>query len=158
MNIKYQNTQLYSECQLVSALNASYKLGKPIIKIDSKEYEKLVDMTCGRYGSCLGIDIAHRYLKIKPFDIKPDWDNVLKSLLYLEYPVQLSIWTLRTGYHSVCVVDYKHIGGVTYFKAPNLYRETNKQMYISKGRLQEIWSDISNLSPNHGVWLGFVKD
>ena len=42
---KYINKNKYSECQLITALNAYYYLtGKQYCKQDSKEYENLVDL------------------------------------------------------------------------------------------------------------------
>jgi len=150
------------ECQLVSALNASYRLGEPNIRMGSGEYERLVDWTAGRCGACIGIEKVYEYLKIKHYDMKPDWDrHLLEDMLDLGFPVQISVWTQKTGGHSVCVVDYSRnvcSDGITYFKVPNLHRETDKQMYIPKEQLMEIWCDKENLGPNHGMWRVFMTD
>lgn len=152
MNPRYQNKKLYSECQLVSALNASYKLGFPQIKMGCGEYERLVDFTRGRYGSCLSIKPIYEYLKIEYFDIDPVWDNI-ELMLNQGFPVTLSISSSSTGLHSVCVVDSKY----DYFKVPNIPKLTDRNMWIREKYLKEIVLNMPNVAPHGKNYRVFLK-
>jgi len=159
MKPRYQNKQLYAECQLVSALNASYKLGWPFIQMGSNEYERLVDFTGGRHGSCIGVNKVYQYLKIEYFDIKPEWDSI-RLMLNQGSPVQLGVWTKKTGFHSVCIVDVKRDNkqGGYKFRVPNLRYYTDKQMWVHESFLKTVIDVRPNIGPEYGFYRVFLKD
>jgi len=108
----YHNTQLYSECQLVTALNAYYHLTGKVIKQNSKRYESLVDLCGARHGSAISIDKVHKKLGLKiaklmfnPFytDTKKGFHRIKK----IKLPLEISVWHKSVGYHSVLMVDYE---------------------------------------------------
>ena len=101
---KYLNKQLYSECQLVSALNAYYFLTGKTIKQDSQKYENLVDLVGARHGSATCIEKA--YAKLGLITVKKAehlWDLWDRKGLLL--PIEATIWHKKTGFHSVTIVD-----------------------------------------------------
>ena len=153
--IRYQKSQLYFECQLVSALNASYMLGESFIPKGSKEYERLVDFTCGRNGSCIGINKIYPYLRLEHVDIKPEWDNI-KLMVDNGFPVAMSVNTPKTGNHSVCVVDVRLSKGGYIYKVPNISWYTNA-MWIHEKELQEMQICLPNLGPEKGHLRVFMK-
>ena len=130
---KYLNGQKYSECQLITALNAYYYLtGKIYCKQDSQEYEDLVDSCCARIGAAIGIEKVHRKFGLKTIgyshylstDIKNDWFTLKeierrKKGIYpkrfgksesrkgrIELPIEITIWHKRIGYHSAIIIDH----------------------------------------------------
>ena len=153
--VRYQNSQLYSECQLVSVLNASYMLGGSFITKGSNEYERLVDFTCGRNGSCIQIEKVYRYLKLEHVDIKPEWDNI-KLMVDYGFPVSISVNTPITGNHSVCIVGARHCNGGYVFKVPNINWYTNR-MWIHEEELKKIHICRSNLLPHRNYFRMFMR-
>ena len=101
---KYLNKQLYSECQLVSAINAYYFLTGKTIKQNSQEYEDLVDLVRAREGSAICIEKAHKKLGLitikKAEHLWDLWDN--KGLLL---PIEATVWHKKTGFHSVTIIE-----------------------------------------------------
>jgi len=131
----YQNGQLYSECQLVSALNARYKLQGQRIDFESEEYEALVDEAKARHGAAIYIQSIYDQFLIGHFDIKPDMRN-LKACVDWGFPVGVSVWTNKTGSHSVVVVgsnsvtDEDGVEQVSYC-VPNIPMYASQEMMIS---------------------------
>lgn len=102
---KYLNCQKYSECQLVTALNAYYYLtGKVYCFQDSEKYEELVDLCGARYGAATSIEKVHRKLGLV---IKKEFQHKFLFCKNKTLPLEMSVWHKRTGYHSVCIVDYE---------------------------------------------------
>ncbi len=77
---KYLNSQFYSECQLISALNAYYRLtGKQYTPqkgvelrmkglkttVINSDYEELVDVVKARHGAAITIGDAHKLMGLK---------------------------------------------------------------------------------------------
>jgi predicted solute-binding protein len=100
----YINKQLYSECQLITAINAYYYLTGKIIKQESQEYEDLVDLVKARNGSALYIKRVHEKLGLitlkKAGHLWDLWDD--KKLLL---PIGATVWHKKTGFHSVAIVE-----------------------------------------------------
>lgn len=130
---KYLNSQKYSECQLVTALNAYYHLtGKVYCKQDSQEYEDLVDGCCARNGAAIGIEKTHKQLGLRtvgysPFlfpSFKTQWlrkdalarrkKGIFPKKHYytetnrgkIELPIEITVWHKMTGFHSALIVDH----------------------------------------------------
>ena len=104
---KYLNEQLYSECQLVTALNAYIFYGGEPIKIGSPEYERLVDFCGTRYGSAISIENnVYKYLGLNKLEFCPFSCSALKAILNLGIPVELSIHSKHYGFHSVLVISH----------------------------------------------------
>jgi hypothetical protein len=106
---KYLNEQKYSECQLVSAINAAYYLRGRVVLNDSGEYEKLVDMVRARHGSAIGIERAHEYLKIVKDKTYPSWFDFTADLKRggFRFPAEVCVWEKHYGFHSVLVIDHE---------------------------------------------------
>jgi len=115
---KYLNQQKYMECQLVTAINAYYHLTGKSIKIDSEEYEELVDLCKGRFGAAiniyavydkLGIEVDENKMFLSDFIYEFDKKDLGKKIIHRSshpFPIELLVYHKKTGYHSVCVVDY----------------------------------------------------
>jgi hypothetical protein len=101
---KYLNKQLYSECQLVTAINIYYFLTGKVIEQNSNTYEELVDLINARHGSAIDIKKAHEKLGLtvikKTVYLWDIWED--KKLLL---PIEATVWHKRTGFHSVAIVD-----------------------------------------------------
>jgi hypothetical protein len=119
----YINSQKYNECQLVTAINAAICLDEPPVLQNSAEYERLVDITCGRYGACLKIDIAWNYLRLKVSHIEFCWKNVKKYLkdevINRRNPIGFSVYHRKLGRHSVLAIDCKEQKKTRYIKVLN---------------------------------------
>ena len=102
--MEYLMTQKYGECQLVTAINASYYYGGP--RVDNKLYELLVDLVGARHGSAINVKIAYRVLGLLPVKIPPFY-WALRLSLWIGAPVELPIWHKSSGFHSVLAVDAK---------------------------------------------------
>lgn len=102
---KYLNKQLYSECQLVTAINAYYYLTGKTIKQDSQEYEDLVDLVKARSGSAICIEKAYEKLGLITLK-KEEWLWGLWDERKLLLPIGATIWHKKTGFHSVAIVDH----------------------------------------------------
>jgi len=132
---KYLNSQKYSECQIITALNAYYHLtGKVYCQQDSQEYEDLVDSCCARIGAAIGIEKIHRKLGLRTIgyasflstSMKNVWLRMdainrrkagkypkKKSYMYesikgkkIDLPIEMMVWHKKTGFHSTLIVDH----------------------------------------------------
>jgi len=102
---RYINRQKYSECQLISAINAYYFLTRKTVKQDSEEYERLVDTCGGRHGAALrhGMQRVYREFGLKILEEHPTlWEFKQRRL---PLPIEATLWHKRTGFHSVLIVD-----------------------------------------------------
>ncbi len=112
---KYINKNKYSECQLITSLNAYYYLtGKQYCKPDSQKYEDLVDLVCARVGAAIDIEKVNKILGIEII-----WEGI--NLLHfgdnIPLPMEFSAWAKGYGFHSTLIVDYN--------KKCNAFRITN---------------------------------
>ena len=119
---KYLNKQKYSECQVVTAINAYYFLTGKTIKQDSDEYEELVDISYARYGSAICIEKIYKKLGIKIIwsgdsllDFKLEFEKSNNSLSdympkykkgKIPLPLEFNCWHKKTGFHSTLIVDH----------------------------------------------------
>jgi len=109
---RYLNSQKYSECQLVTALNAAVFMGLEGVEPDTTEYERLVDLIYARCGSAIMIEKAHDYLGIKRRHIKKEnynYENI-KGLLEDGHPVEAHINHPKVGNHSCLIIDVCEVG------------------------------------------------
>ena len=126
---KYHNKNKYSECQLITALNAKYYLTGDYIRQDSEEYEELVNLCGARYGSAICIEKVWDKLNIEIKDAyisRLEWEE-WKSINPL-LPLEISVWHKAYGFHSALVVDYGPITDA--FRITNFKRATNLQGWI----------------------------
>lgn len=147
-NIIYQNKQKYSECQLIAALNAAYKLGQPRVRVGGNQYERLVDLVNARTGSATEIEKAYDYLRLSFIDMKETFDSV-KFALDRGMPVNIGVYTKTQGNHSVTIVDRKG----TKVRIPNMAKDTDKNMWIE-------WADVIHLlysKPNNFPLCGYFR-
>jgi hypothetical protein len=139
----YHNSQLYSECQLVSALNAAYHLTGNKVEQGSEKYEHLVDLCKARNGSALDIESAHHELNIitrKTYD---------KSQLYLvfesasvDFPIEINLWHHKVGFHSALIVgSEKRCRAI---RVTNFGVETTTDGWIFWERFQYFIADYPN--------------
>lgn len=94
-----------SDCQLVTAVNASYYLYDIMINQDGPQYKELAKLAGCVHGSCIDIKKAWKKLGIcedqrfsNKFELK---DNLFENCF-----IEASIWHQRYGFHSVSIVDY----------------------------------------------------
>lgn len=131
----YINRQKYSECQIITALNAYYYLtGEVYCKQDSQEYDDLIYLCGARSGSAIGVEKnVHKKLGLKIIGysnfLGTYWTDEWHRLATLEkwkkgehlpkklnlpkkisrkirLPVEINTWHKRTGFHSVLIVDH----------------------------------------------------
>lgn len=124
---KYHSKNLYSECQLVTALNANYYLTGEYINQDSEEYEKLVDLCLSRHGSAICIEKVWDKLNIEVknmYSYMPNYDNEDDPPL----PLEIMVWHKIYGFHSVLAVDYEPI--TESLRIPNFRYVTNLNGWI----------------------------
>lgn len=152
--IKFQNFQLHSECQLVSALNASYFLGRKFIPPSSAEYDMLLKLTCGQHGSCIQIEKAYAYLNIQFVDVKAEWRSI-EFADSLGLPIGISLNTER-GFHNVVIVGVDCDSEGYLLKIPNIKFYT-KDMWIKWTELEPLITDLPNLGPQYGFFRLFHK-
>lgn len=105
---KYHNKNKYSECQMMTALNARYYLTGEYVSQDSDEYEKLVDLCGARHGSAVNIEKVWDKLNI---EIKETYLNSLdweeNGIENPPLPLEIMVWHKAYGFHSVLAVDYE---------------------------------------------------
>jgi hypothetical protein len=153
----YLNKQLYSECQLVTAINAAVFLGESSIERGCPEYERLVDAIGARDGSAVDIGRAHSHLGIKRkplFHIDGiSWEAIEEKLEEC-HPVELSVWHKTVGFHSVLVTNcQKYAVGppeksriMKFCKVMNLPQLT-RDCYITWQRLRPLLKRASFKGP-----------
>ena len=101
--MNYQNTQLYTECQLIAIWNAArfYGMEDLIPKLGTPEYEQACEKFHCKNGSCLGVIKEINRLKLKKVNGKWNLNWIEKNL-----PVELSVFQTREGgAHSILAVD-----------------------------------------------------
>lgn len=101
----YINQQKYSECQVISAINAYYYFTGRTIKQNSPEYEGLVDQASARHGSAIRIKKIHDQLGLIVLKGSMNLFDLGNSRGRLSLPIEATVWHKRTGYHSVLIVD-----------------------------------------------------
>lgn len=118
----YIKKQKYSECQLVTALNAwSYLTGR-MLRQDSKRYEALVDLCGARHGAAISIDKIHRRLGIEPYN------EGVSVHFGCRLPAEMSVWHKAYGYHSVLAVEWEP--RTRSYRIPNFQWATNQDGWI----------------------------
>ena len=157
--IRYQDSQLYSECQLISVLNAAYFLGEKTV--NKEEYDRLIDMVGARYGSAISIERSYKYLRVEFIDIKPDID-MMRNAIGQGYPIGFGVWTQKHGLHSVTAIEVEHDNSRGYYKfrVPNLKPYTDKNMWIHQNDLKELIKvgTKENIGPTTGYFRAFFID
>ena len=140
MRKRYIHKQKYSECQLVSALNALIFFGKEICNIGSKEYEELVDIVCARYGSALRIKRAYKRLGLR-------YRKGLLGLKWIEnnLPVAIDVWYKKLGWHQILIIKVKKNMCYT----ANFKERKNKIMF------DELKEMHNHIHPNFGRCISF---
>ncbi len=102
---KLLDTQRYSECQLVSVINAAIYLGEPPVDPLSEEYERLVDLVGARHGAAINVRGAVSYLRLVIHEIEPITMQSIRGKVLSGDPVSVSIWHRDVGLHSVLLTD-----------------------------------------------------
>lgn len=98
----FQNSQRWSECQLVALWNAARMLGvdESLIPTPRQKRYRHIVADCGcLYGACVdvGPELERLGLKLVPGSWSIEW-------IKTHIPVEMTIFCHR-GYHSVLVVD-----------------------------------------------------
>lgn len=149
---KYINSQRYSDCQLVSAVNCYHYLTGKTVEYKSKQYEKLVDLVGARHGGAISIEKAYKKLGIKVINHYHNDYEFHKSryregkVISIPLPMEISVYHKRYGRHSVAVVDYESRTGC--YRIPNFKYATSLDGWIFKEDLdlyiadQEKFSDL----------------
>lgn len=100
----YINLQKYSECQLISAINAAIFLNELPVLQDSIEYERLVDLVSARHGASINIKYAHQYLRLICYELETITLNEVKKYLNVNRPIEAGIHT--PSFHSALIIDH----------------------------------------------------
>ena len=152
-----QNSQSYSECQLVSALNAASYL--EIIKTfpQGDEYEELVDLALARDGAAITLNKVYRQLKLEYFDVNPIWNNILFYLRKHKWPIGVNVESSKYGFHNVLVIDTKYDDNCWWVQIPNLNHHTDDAMWIRWNDFSILISELPNIEPQCGLFRVFVK-
>lgn len=127
-----KNSLNTSDCQLVTAINAYYHLTGNIIKQESEQYKKLIDLCGCAYGSCIDIKKAWNELSIWEdcrFNNLWDIENNLKINCFIE----INIWHKHYGFHSSAIVDYN--------KKTDCVMVTNLK-YVTSTKGWIFWEDL----------------
>ena len=112
-------SQKYSECQLVTAINAAAHLGELPVRPETEEYERLVDLVHARNGAAIAICRALPYLRIKRKAMPLRWSAV-KRALDQGLPVGLDVYCTRIGLHSILCTDYRERRRLQFLRVWNL--------------------------------------
>lgn len=99
--MKYQNYQLWSECQLVALWNAARFYGINVPKIGSMQYKKICSESCCIFGGCININKEIERLGFNVILGKFNFKWVKRNL-----PVDFTLFTHK-GYHSVLAIGVK---------------------------------------------------
>ena len=93
--------QKYSDCRLISAINARIFLGKK--DISDELFESLVDLTAGRNGACINVHRAYQFLGITYIDGPVGWkgsdDNFSIEWVKNHLPVEVGTLESKKGFH-----------------------------------------------------------
>lgn len=146
----YHSRQLYSECQLISALNAWHYWTGEKIEQDSPRYEHLVDLCKARYGAAIKIGKVHEELGLCVSQIFENDHDLINHLneWRISLPLEINVWHHKYGFHSVLVVDFhQHTGTL---RVTNFDRVTTLDGWVF---LENFRYFIR--SPNNG-WFGRV--
>lgn len=128
--IKYQNNQLWCECQLVSLWNAFRFFGKEPPIIGTGEYCIACIDARSIYGAAINITRERKRLGMVFVLGKYKLKWIRKNL-----PVHLCLFTKHRGYHSVLIVEVKK----------NMLLLAN----YTRGRLQWLsWNSIKKMLTN----------
>lgn len=123
----YINSQKYSECQLVSAINAAIFLNELPVLQDSIEYERLVDLVHARNGGAVSIKYAHQYLRLISYDLETITFKLVKKYLLDKKPIEVKIH--MPSYHSVLIIDHCKKDG-NYVRVLNFSKKTENEWWI----------------------------
>lgn len=108
-NFKHRNTQntdkYYADCQVVTAVNAYYFLTGEIIHTDTERYFELCELAKACYGSAICIEKVHDELGLEVFDHTKAYLDMQSEDQQIKYPIEMSVWHPRCGFHSTLVVD-----------------------------------------------------
>ncbi len=96
--MRYQNNQLWSECQLVALWNAARFHVKLTPKMGSRLYKKICKESRCIYGGCIDIDKETKRLGFKVVPGRFNFKWIERNL-----PVHFTLFTHK-GYHSVLAV------------------------------------------------------
>jgi len=163
---KYLNSQKYSECQVVTALNAYYYLtGKIYCEQNSQEYENLVNLCCARNGAAISIEKVHKKLGLKIIGYstylstmtETEWYKLeaLKKLIKgrhpkdlpkrirrkIRLPIEIKVWHKITGYHSILIVD--HCLKSETYRIANFRYETSTKGWMFAEDLYKFTTDMN---------------
>lgn len=135
---KLIDTQKYSECQLVAAINAATFLDQPPVDPESEEYERLVDLTASRTGGAIFIRKAIEYLRLIRKEIEPVDMEPVKLRVMEGRPVQVSIQHPTAGMHAVLLTNGNHRGSRVW----NVKRKEFPHERLSWERIRELMSAV----------------
>ncbi len=98
--MKFRKQDKYASCQLIAAINARIFLG--MADISDELFEKLVDLTGCRHGSCTCVEKAYPILGLEYVDM----DKRRNKLKWIKenLPVEIGYIDKKRGFHSALVV------------------------------------------------------
>jgi hypothetical protein len=164
---KYLNSQKYSECQLITALNAYYYLtGKVYCTQDSPRYEELVDLSGTRHGTAINIEkriheklglqilgysrfLCTGWVEWYELSTMQRWkkegalptDVSLKKNKIINLPIEINLWHKRTGFHSALLVEHCTKAGC--FRIANFRHATSLHGWMFAEDLYQFTDDCN---------------
>jgi len=134
--MKWMAQNQYASCQLVAATNAAlyYKLIQKPTKV---EWERLVDLTLCRYGSCLAVEKAHKEFGLLAVDIPQNLDSIRRQVVK-KRPVEVGVWLERVGFHAVLVVGYGRLG----YRVLNYHKHQASPLWVPAQSFADAFNHI----------------
>lgn len=136
----YINNQKYSDCQIVTAVNAYYYLTGKQIKYNSPTYRRFVELTGAKYGSAIQIERIYDDLKLC-YTEYDDFLNFYRLVEDRKFPIEITVDHKRHGRHSVLVIDYE--------PKCNAYQITNFSFATTKNGWI-FWEDLNQFVVKYG--------
>jgi hypothetical protein len=94
--------QKYWACSLIAAINARIYLGGK--DVSDRQFERLVDFTCGRVGACFQSTMPRVYKRLG-LRVKKGTKSI--SWIANHLPVEIAYFDKKYGFHASLVVGVK---------------------------------------------------
>jgi hypothetical protein len=134
-----RKNQKGSDCQLVTALNASIYLHEErLIEPNSKEYLKLLEITGGNTGACINIEKSWKDLKIT----EKNRYNYIHSVDWNDLPLEIKTHDEHYGFHSSCCINY--VSSCEAIQVINFEYNTTSKGWIFKPNLELYLHDLNS--------------
>ena len=137
-NANYSGKVYYSDCQVVSAVNAFYMLTGNVAYDNEREYRALCKLARACYGAAICIGKVHEKLGIRHG--KPSWSPFDRPKF--DCPIECTVWHTRYGFHSILIVD--RVKKCDAIRVTNFKWETNSQGWMFGWDLHNFLESMNN--------------